>query len=149
MRHLDDIHRRLIAKYHVLAKQLSMTDEDKQAVLAQFGVESSKDLNEHQLIDLCASLAREVEKRFGKDNMDVLRKRVIVAITGYLKANKQQHDIAYVKGVACRVAKCNSFNKISREKLRSIYGTFVMKKRVLDEADAYCAEVRQRRRNAV
>lgn len=125
---MDKIHKDLLKKYHTLAGQLGMTDEDKRAFLSQFGVESSVELSQHQLVDACACLSREIERRDGHQSMDSLRKRLIAVIGKYLKAcGKSEVNISYIKGVACRSCGIREFNRIPRERLRSLYGAFSIK----------------------
>ena len=125
---MDKIHKDLLKKYHTLAGQLGMTDEDKRAFLSQFGVESSVELSQHQLVDACACLSREIERRDGHQSMDALRKRLIAVIGKYLKAcGKSEVNISYIKGVACRSCGIREFNRIPRERLRSLYGAFSIK----------------------
>ena len=125
---MDKIHKDLLKKYHTLAGQLGMTDEDKRALLSQYNVKSSVDLSQHQLIDVCACLARELDKRDGRDSMDALRKRLIAVVGKYLKAcGKSDVTISYIKATACRAAGIREFNRIPRERLRSLYGAFMLK----------------------
>ena len=125
---MDKIHKDLVKKYHTLAGQLGMTDEDKRALLSQYNVKSSVDLSQHQLIDVCACLSREIERQCGHQSMDALRKRLIAVIGKYLKAcGKSEVSISYIKGVACRSCGIREFNRIPRERLRSLYGAFRIK----------------------
>lgn len=125
---MDKIHKDLLKKYHTLAGQLGMTDEDKRAFLSQFGVGSSVDLSQHQLVDACACLSREIERRDGHQSMDALRKRLIAVIGKFLKlCGKGDVTISYIKGVACRSCGIREFNRIPRERLRSLYGAFSIK----------------------
>nr|DAW15941.1 MAG TPA: Protein of unknown function (DUF1018) [Caudoviricetes sp.] len=125
---MDKIHKDLLKKYHTLAGQLGMTDEDKRAFLSQFGVESSVDLSQHQLVDACACLSREIERRDGHQSMDALRKRLIAVIGKFLKlCGKGDVTISYIKGVACRSCGIREFNRIPRERLRSLYGAYINK----------------------
>ena len=125
---MDKIHKDLLKKYHTLAGQLGMTDADKRALLSQYNVESSRDLSQHQLIDVCACLSREIERRDGHQSMDALRKRLIAVIGKYLKAcGKSEVNISYIKAIACRSAEIKEFNRIPRERLRSLYGAFSIK----------------------
>lgn len=133
---MDKIHKDLVKKYHTLAGQLGMTDEDRRSFLSQFNVESSVDLSQHQLIDACAALSRELEKRYGKENLDTLRKRVIKCIGDYLKAAGEESNIYTIKATACTAARVTDFNKIPRERLRSLYGAFRQKKADWDSVDA-------------
>lgn len=125
---MDKIHKDLLKKYHTLAGQLGMTDEDKRAFLSQFGVGSSVDLSQHQLVDACACLSREIERRDGHQSMDALRKRLIAVIGEFLKlCGKGDVTISYIKGVACRSCGIREFNRIPRERLRSLYGAYINK----------------------
>lgn len=124
---MDKIHKDLIKKYHTLAGQLGMTDEEKRALLAQYKVQSSVDLSQHELVDVCACLSREIERRDGQQSMDALRKRLIAVVGKYLNACGKEVDIAYIKSTACRAAGIREFNRIPRERLRSLYGAFSIK----------------------
>jgi hypothetical protein len=125
---MDQIQKDLIKKYHTLAGQLGMTTEERSSLLALYNVESSRDLSQHQLIDVCACLARELDKIHGRDSMDALRKRLIAMIGKYLKScGKSEVSISYIKGVACRSCGICEFNRIPRERLRSLYGAFSIK----------------------
>lgn len=125
---MDQIQKDLIKKYHTLAGQLGMTTEERSSLLAQYNVDSSRDLSQHQLIDVCACLARELDKRDGRDSMDALRKRLIAVVGKYLTAcGKSEVSISYIKGVACRSCGIREFNRIPRERLRSLYGAFALK----------------------
>lgn len=125
---MDKIHKDLLKKYHTLAGQLGMTDEDKRAFLSQFGVGSSVDLSQHQLVDACACLSREIERRDGHQSMDALRKRLIAVIGKFLElCGKGDVTISYIKGVACRSCGIREFNRIPRERLRSLYGAYINK----------------------
>lgn len=125
---MDKIHKDLLKKYHTLAGQLGMTDEDKRAFLSQFGVGSSVDFSQHQLVDACACLSREIERRDGHQSMDALRKRLIAVIGKFLKlCGKGDVTISYIKGVACRSCGIREFNRIPRERLRSLYGAYINK----------------------
>ncbi len=59
---MDQIHRDLLKKYHTLCTVLGLDDEAKRAILASWGVESSRDLTQHQLIDICAKLSEQVDE---------------------------------------------------------------------------------------
>lgn len=142
---MDKIQRDLIKKYHTLAGQLGMTDEDKLSLLSQFGVESSKDLSQHQLIDICGTLSNEIERRYGKESMDALRKRLIRCIGEYLKVSGQTSSLAIIKGIACRAAGGKEFNRIPRERLRSLYGTFLNKRKDYLKVNEMCNEYKANR----
>lgn len=141
---MDKIHKDLLKKYHTLAGQLGMTDEEKRALLAQYKVQSSVDLSQHELVDVCACLSREIERRDGHQSMDALRKRLIAVVGKYLKAcGKSDVTISYIKATACRAAGIREFNRIPRERLRSLYGAFMLKLKDIKRVEAMYKEVRR------
>ena len=77
---MDSIQRQLIKRYHALCGALGMTPSEREAVLAAYGVESSRDLDQHQLIDLCARLSAQAEQAQGKHPMCRLRRQAMAAI---------------------------------------------------------------------
>ena len=123
-RTMDQIHRDLLKKFHTLCTVLGLDDEAKRAILASWGVESSRDLDQHQLIDICAKLSEQVDEKQGTVRLDKLRKQVIAAIGGWLRETKQQSNISIIKGIAMRASGYNDFNKIPRERLRNLIATF-------------------------
>ena len=121
---MDQIHRDLLKKYHTLCTVLGLDDEAKRAILSSWGVESSRDLTQHQLIDICAKLSEQVDEKQGTARLDKLRKQVIAAIGGWLRETKQQSNISIIKGIAMRASGYNDFNKIPSERLRNLIATF-------------------------
>lgn len=92
--------------------------------MSSWGVESSRDLSQHQLIDICAKLSEQVNRKDGTASLDKLRKRVIAAIGGWLHESEQEQSIGKIKGIACRATGYRDFNKIPRERLRNLIATF-------------------------
>ncbi len=121
---MDQIHRGLLKKFHALCSVLHMTEDQKKGLLSSWGVESSRDLDQHQLIDICAKLSEMVNKKQGKATLDQLRKRVIAAIGGWLRATCQSQGISKIKGIACRATGYDDFNKIPRERLYNLIAAF-------------------------
>lgn len=126
--YMDKQQKSLLGYYHKLCHDLGMSEDDRRAMLYQnYQVESSADLDNHQLTDLVHTLegmARpEVKQR------DQLRKRAIAAIGGYLtlvgraKADKAE-NMRYIKSIACRSTGYEDFNKIPNERLRNLYYAF-------------------------
>lgn len=121
---MDQIHKELLKKYHTLCTLLGLDDEAKRAILTSWGVESSRDLSQHQLIDICAKLSEQVDEKQGTARLDKLRKRVMAAIGGYLKATGKESNATVIKGIACRATGHTDFNKIPRERLRNLVAAF-------------------------
>lgn len=133
---MDEIHRGLLKKFHTLCSVLGLDADQKRVILQSWGVESSRDLDQHQLIDICAKLSEQVNEKDGTAHLDKLRKRVIAAIGGWLKATNQEGGISKIKGIACRATGHKDFNKIPRERLRNLIATFnnkVKDMRTIDE----------------
>lgn len=121
---MDQIHKELLKKYHTLGTLLGLDDEAKRAILTSWGVESSRDLSQHQLIDICAKLSEQVDEKQGTARLDKLRKQVIAAIGGWLRQTGQPENVAKIKGIAERASGYSDFNKIPRERLRNLIATF-------------------------
>ena len=121
---MDQIHRGLLKKFHTLCTVLGLDDEAKRAMLASWGVESSRDLSQHQLIDICAKLSEQVDHKQGTARLDKLRKQVIAAIGRWLRETGQTESLSKIKGIAMRASGYSDFNKIPRERLRNLIATF-------------------------
>ena len=136
-RTMDQIHRGLLKKFHTLCSVLGMTDDQKKDVLASWGVESSRDLTQHQLIDICAKLSEQVNhNKDGTASLDKLRKQVIAAIGGWLRETGQKQGISLIKGIAMRASGYSDFNKIPRERLRNLIAAFNNKTKDKKSVDA-------------
>ena len=114
--------KQLIKKFHVLLRQHGVDNETKAVILAGYGIESSVELSVPELIDLCNTIEKEFNKQLKE--LDQLRKRVIAAIGGYLRALHRDENIQIIKAIACRATEYDNFNKIPTSKLRAIYGEF-------------------------
>lgn len=121
---MDEIHRGILKKFHTLCHVLGLTDDEKRTIVESYGVESSRDMDTHDLIDVCASLAEQANRKTGTADLDKLRKRVMAAIGGYLRTIGKERNASVIKGIACRATGYADFNKIPRERLRNLVGAF-------------------------
>ena len=92
-------------------------------------MESSVDLDAHQLIDVVHTL----EKHLGSET-DTWRKRVIKSIGAWLQLQGIEkadpvENMRYIKQIACRSVQASAFNRIPIERLRNIYYTFLNKQK--------------------
>lgn len=137
---MDKIHNGVLRKFHTLCSRLGLTEAEKRAIVESFGVESSADIDTHALIDVCASLSKQLEGDKG-DQMDKLRKRAMAAIGGYLRRIDREGNAEIIKGIACRSTGYQSFNKIPAERLRNLYNTFCNKQKDMDAAERIAMEL--------
>lgn len=121
---MDAIHRNILKKFHTLCSVLGLTEAEKRAIVESYGVDSSRDMDTHDLIDVCGKLSQQVDARKGTGDMDKLRKRVMASIGSYLKATGRESNAAVIKGIACRATGHTDFNKIPRERLRNLVAAF-------------------------
>ena len=121
---MDEIHRNILNKFHALCSVLGLTDAEKRAIVESFGVESSRDMDTHDLINVCGKLSAQTNGKTGAGEMDKLRKRVMAAIGSYLKTTGKGSNAAVIKGIACRATGYADFNKIPRERLRNLVAAF-------------------------
>ncbi len=130
----------LLRKFHTLCTQLNMSKDDKLTLLGSYGVESSKDLSNYDLMEVCTLLENSINP--ATQRIVKLRKRVIAAIGGYLRLiGKNDQDINYIKGIACRATKYEYFNKIPVERLDNLYNAFVKKQRDAKAVDEICNDI--------
>lgn len=125
---MDKQQKQLLKKFYVLLGKAGIGNEGKEAILHSYGVESSKELSAHDLMDICNRLEMEADPELKE--LDKHRKRLIAVIFGYFKASGKQTTMNEVKAVACRAAKCQTFNTIGKDRLISLYNAF--KNRVND-----------------
>ena len=135
---MDKQQKWLLRQFHTLCSRLGMKEHEKRALIESYGVESSKDIDNHDLMDLCHTLELRLNK--GASEADHLRKRTIAAIGGWLRLTGKEENIEVIKGIACRATGYENFNKIPTERLRNVYNTFLNKQRDHRQAQAVADE---------
>lgn len=132
---------RLIRKFHTLITINGISEDEKQMILHSYGVDSSIQLNEHDLEEICNDLRGKTFRRDVDYTLDKPRKRVIKAIGAYLdsanahRGKKTDITIDMIKAIACRAAGAIRFNAISACKLAMIYNTFCNERKSVEEVN--------------
>lgn len=121
---MDEVHRGLLKKFHTLCSVLGLSAEEKAAIAESYGVESSRDIDTHDLVNICAKLSAQANQKQGTGDMDKLRKRAMAAIGQYLTKSGRKSNATVIKAIACRATGHTEFNKIPRERLRNLIGLF-------------------------
>lgn len=121
---MDSIHKGILKKFHTLCRVLGLSEDEKRVIVESYGVESSRDMDTHDLINVCAKLSEQANKKNGTGEVDKLRKRVMAAIGRYLQSVGKASNASVIKGIACRATGYEEFNKIPRERLRNLIATF-------------------------
>ena len=124
----------LLRQFHTLCSRLRLSAEEKAASIEGYGVESSADINNDDLMNICRALEKRLDSNAVK--LDRLRKQVIAAIGGWLRLQGKSENIATIKAIACRATKSDNFNRIPAERLRNVYNAFLNKQkdsRMIDE----------------
>lgn len=130
----------LLKKFHSLCFRLKMSPSEKYALLAGYGVESSVDLNNDELIQICDRLNSLLNPEDAK--RDKMRKRVIAAIEGWLRLiGKGEQSASYIKSIACRAAKVDNFNHITLERLTTIYNMFLKRQKDAKAVNAVAGKI--------
>lgn len=132
---MDTIHRDVLKKFHTLCTVLGLSTEEKTAIIESYGVDSSRDIDTHDLIDICGKLSKQASDAKFKE-VDKLRKRVMAAIGAYLKMAGRESNATIIKAIACRATKYDDFNKIPKERLRNLVALFNNKVRDGESVDA-------------
>lgn len=138
-RTMDSIHKGLLKKFHTLCSVLGIDAEGKRTIIASYGVDSSRDIDTHDLVDLCAKLSEQA----GSDGDDLsrMRKRAMASIGSYLKAMSLESNVSVIKGIACRATGYKEFNKIPKERLRNLIYTFNNKVKDARNVDKMLAQI--------
>lgn len=127
MNAMNDIHKKVLRKFHTLCSVCGMTQDEKRALVLSYGVESSADISTHDLIDICGRLSEQADAK--TRSLNRLRRQVMAAIGGYLRMTGREESSAVIIGIACRATGYREFNKIPEERLRNIYNAFVNKQK--------------------
>lgn len=137
---MDDLHSKVLRKFHTLCTRLGMSEYEKNAIKEAYGVESSADIDTHDLIDICNRLSGELNRADAEK--DRLRKRVFAAIGGYLRNLGKESSPELIKAIACRSTGYSDFNKIPVERLRNVYSTFTNKQKDMAGSDMVAAAMK-------
>lgn len=124
---MDTEQKRFIKKFHVLLGKAGVDQAGKEAILAGYGVESTKDLTAYELLEACNALDKLANPEVA--DLDKWRKRVLASVLGYLRAMGMGEDMNKAKAIATRAAKAEYFNAIKVDQLRNIYSAFNKKTR--------------------
>lgn len=133
--------KRLIKKFHTLLTRGGIGNEEKLAMLASYGVTSSRDMNTYELLELCNKIDRVANPRATEE--EKWRRRVIAAACDYLSECGYRYDdpVAAAKKMACRISGQVTFNRIPIDRLRSIYHAFRRRTGDLRAVDALTAAI--------
>lgn len=137
---MDEIHRGLLKKFHTLCSVLGMTADQKEELIAAYHVESSRDIDTHDLVDLCAKLSRQAGGK-KRGEYDRLRKQCMAAIGSWLRMCGRDSNATVIKAIACRATKHDDFNKIPLERLRNLVHLFNNKVKDQDAVDDVAEQV--------
>lgn len=146
-RDMDDIHRKLLKKFHTLCSVLGMTADQKADLIAAYDVESSRDMDTHDLVDLCGKLSKQAGGT-KRDEYDRLRKQCMAAIGSWLRMCGKESNATVIKAIACRAAKKDDFNKIPLERLRNLTYLFNNKVKDTDAVDDVAEAIEAAREKA-
>ncbi len=134
---------KLLKKYHTLLCQQGANNEAKMAMLAGYGVESSKDLTLAQLVDIIVKLEGGDTEQHSKNPLDIYRKRVFGAAYDWLKImdDPNEGNADYVKAICCRKTGYKNFNKIPKNRLISLYEGFKKSKKDMVAIEEMAMEI--------
>jgi len=128
----------LLKRFHTMCTKIGMTPDEKATLICGFGVESSCDLTIEQLTLVCDTL----DKRINPELMEIdrWRKRLMASIGGWLRLTSQPQGIEKIKGIACRATGHKAFNEIPKDRLISIYYSFLQKQHDFKRVDGIVKE---------
>jgi hypothetical protein len=127
-------------KFYALLGQMPGGVEGlKETIVGQYTDNRTTSVQEMKNIEFAMMLAAMeqtvADSAPQKIKLDKARKRVIAVIGAWLRSRGMTEGIARIKGIACRAAKVDDFNKIPLNKLRALYEEWRNKKAVSVETD--------------
>ena len=143
--------KQLIREFHILLHRLGINDIGKEGILAGYGVDSSTELNEAALTEICDRLNEELRKhgqeaKEAPKKGDLERKRLKVAIGQLLAAQGKIKADGWgieewnlIKGTACRAAKVSRMDDIPASKCRGLIYEFNKQREGIEAAAAWNA----------
>ncbi|SKB63476.1 hypothetical protein SAMN05660477_00390 [Soonwooa buanensis] len=96
---------------------------------------SVRALHPFEIDKLCNFFEAE-QKKIDRD-LDKKRKRVIAVLFGIHEKLNKKVSMQYVKGIACKAAKVEDFNKIPSHRLDTLYAAFLKQEKDLDFSNRY------------
>ena len=135
---MDQQQKWLLKKFHTLCSRLGMTDYEKHALVESYGVESSKDIDNHDLMDICHTLEAQLNPSIKV--MDNQRRRTMAAIGAWLRFTGHEENVSVIKGIACRATGYQDFNKIPADRLKNICYAFNQKMKDSKAVDSIARE---------
>ena len=127
---LDKEQLRYIKRFKTLLNEGKIDRNAELAMLSGYGVDSCKDMNAFELLELCNKLQLQINPDLAK--LDKLRKRVLASINGWLElTGRTSMSMEYIKTIACRAAEVNEFNRINESSLNSILAEFNRKQKIV------------------
>lgn len=130
----DVTHNKLLRQYHTICRILGIDAEERRAIASGYGVNSSKDLTNQQLVELLTKLHGDAHR---------WRRRVMAVIGAYLRRINYTENADTIKAVACRAAGYDDFNRIPVSRLRSVYYEFLRRNKTADGVDNEIAFIEQ------
>ena len=130
---------RLIRKFHTLLAKGGISNEEKQAMLASYGVTSSREMNTYELLELCDRLSRSLSPR--EQSRDKWLRRLMAIVGVYLKETDHQPTAEMIGAVIRRAAKAESLRTIPEDRLRSLYNAFNHRVKDLQRVDEITAHL--------
>ncbi len=120
------------AIFYALFEQMGFKSSDRRDFICDFTdgkFTSLQGLYEHDL-ELYNWMIAQMQIKVAeyRKTKSKLRQQLIAAIFAHFERQELRVNIDYVKTVACRAAKCDDFNKIPEDKLRSLMHEFNNKK---------------------
>lgn len=125
-------HAKLLRQYHAMCRVLGIGPDERKAIQESYGVKSSAELTDSQLLDLIARIEGDADR---------WRKRVMAVIGAYLRRINYPESAATIKAVACRAAGYDNINQIPVSRLREIYYEFLRRNRTAESVRYLVSEI--------
>ncbi len=114
-----------------ILSKIGVTNDERHQLIFEWTdgrTSSSKELTNGELDTLCKALNERIKQ--AEKELDQCRKRLIAVLFSLqkkynrLSGKTKEQQMLYIKGIACKAAGVDNFNKIPKQSLISLYNAF-------------------------
>lgn len=131
-------HAWLLKMFHTKCTRCNIAVDEKYAMVASYGHDSSRDMTINELMDANRKLDAMLNPELV--GLDQWRKRVMGSIGGWLRVMSIEQGADKLKAIACRAAGFSHFNEIPKERLINLYYAFLKKQKDFKAVDGIAKE---------
>lgn len=121
-----------------MMSQLNIDDDMRADITFNFTNRTShvSELTIDEAKALIEALQKEVDKNPERKEQNIWRKRLIAAVSDYLRMKGYAYNYQAVEATICRAGQTTNINKLTVDRLRSLYSAFCKQNKDMASAQA-------------